>query len=152
MGRRRCTVLDETQHKDEPVDGRDLLRALSPRGLGVTAMHFVAIPVVILMLVAIAVPNFIHTHCGSPTKACIANLKQIDSAKEQYAMDHHLKDGDAIPSGVLWAPDGYLKAEPTCPKDGNPYIIERIGTDPLCSLACAHSLVDFDALVKQGRP
>jgi hypothetical protein len=46
-----------------------------------------------------------RTHCeSSRAKGCVANLKQLDSAKEQYAMDHKLNDGDRVPVGMLWAP------------------------------------------------
>jgi hypothetical protein len=101
--------------------------------------NFLGILGAILVLGTIAAPNFIHMHCRTPTKTCIANLKQMDSAKEQYAMDHHLKDGDPIPSGILWAPDQYIKSEPECP-NGGVYTIDHVGDLPTCSFNADHSL------------
>src|SRR5438552_13514260 len=40
------------------------------------------------ILLAIAIPNFVKARETSRAKSCIANLKQIDAAKEQWAMDN----------------------------------------------------------------
>ena len=67
-------------------------------------------------------------------RSCSANLKQIDAAKEQYAMDTHAKWGDTIPgdwSGLV-GPTLYLKATPVC-RSGGTYTIGAIGDDPTCS-------------------
>ena len=90
---------------------------------------------IIGILLAIAVPNFVKARETSRAKSCVANLKQIDSAKEQYAMDQKLSEGAAQPAMAALAGAGlYIKAEPTCPSNGV-YSINVIGTDPTCSIA-----------------
>jgi len=63
---------------------------------------------------------------------CINQLRMIDAAKEQYAMEHNLSDGAvADPAGI----SEYLRGGrlPTCPQGGE-YTIKPIGTDPTCSI------------------
>jgi hypothetical protein len=86
-----------------------------------------------LTLAAILMPNFV-TQCGRRRDlSCAANLKQIDAAKEQWAMDNKQVAGAALPAGALWHPKrGYLKAEPRCPLGGT-YMVRRIGESPACS-------------------
>ena len=98
---------------------------------GFTLVEIMIVVLIIGILLAIAVPNFIKARESSRTKSCIANLKQIDSAKEQYAMDNKLNDADPIPAGALWAVGGYIKSEPECPS-GGAYTVGNVGTDPLC--------------------
>jgi prepilin-type N-terminal cleavage/methylation domain-containing protein len=106
---------------------------------GFTLVEIMIVVLIIGILLAIAVPNFIKARESSRTKACVANLKQIDSAKEQYAMDNKLNDGDAIPAGALWAAGGYIKSQPECPSNGT-YTVAAVGTDPSCDGGADHVL------------
>lgn len=99
---------------------------------GFTLIEIMIVVLIIGILLAIAVPNFMKARESSRTKSCIANLKQIDAAKEQYAMDEKLESGAAIPDGALW-PD-YIKAEPECPSGGT-YAVNDLDTDPTCTVA-----------------
>lgn len=87
---------------------------------------------IIGILMAIAVPNFIQARASSRRSACIANLKQIDGGKEQYAMDARLDTGAA----VAWAnlTPTYMKSQPACPS-GGAYTIDTVGVNPACSTA-----------------
>jgi type II secretory pathway pseudopilin PulG len=42
---------------------------------------------IIGLLAAIAIPNFIQARTTSQTNACINNLRQIDGAKQQWALE-----------------------------------------------------------------
>jgi len=90
---------------------------------------------IIGILLAIAVPNFIKARETSRAKSCTSNLKQIDSAKEQWAMDNKAADGDAVTGGLasLYGTGSYIKKEPICPSGGT-YTEQVIGTDPICSI------------------
>jgi prepilin-type N-terminal cleavage/methylation domain-containing protein len=99
---------------------------------GFTLVEIMIVVLIIGILLAIAVPNFIKARESSRAKACTANLKQLDSAKEQYAMDNKLSNGDAVAAGALWAANAYIKTEPECPSGGT-YTVAAIGTDPTCS-------------------
>ena len=104
------------------------------RNRAFTLVEIMIVVLIIGILLAIAVPNFIRARESSRTKTCIANLKQIDAAKEQWAMENKAKDGDACGNLV---PD-YLKAMPSCPAGGT-YTIGNVGTNPTCSIA-GHAL------------
>jgi len=98
---------------------------------------------IIVILMAIAVPNFNKARENSRRNSCIANLKQIDSAKEQYAMDQKLATGATVTMANLTDPTlGYMKgaaAGPSCPSSGT-YTVNVVGTPPTCSLAAAPDL------------
>lgn len=99
-----------------------------------TAFTLVEIMIVVLIigiLMAIAVPNFIQARQTSRKNSCIANLKQVDSAKEQFAMEAKLDTG----ATVTWAnvTPTYLKSQPGCPGGGT-YTLDVVGTSPTCSL------------------
>ncbi len=96
-----------------------------------TLVEIMIVVLIIGILLAIAVPNFIRARQSSRLQTIVANLKQIESAKEQCAMDKGAASGntDACTSAVLSAAGGYMKAWPTGPVTGT-YTVEAIGTDP----------------------
>lgn len=64
--------------------------------------------------------------------ACINNLRMIDAAKEQWALEHNLADGAvADPNGI----SQYIRGArlPVCPA-GGVYKINAIGRNPECSV------------------
>jgi len=97
-----------------------------------TLVEIMIVVLIIGILMAIAVPNFIQARSTSRKNSCIANLKQIDSAKEQYAMENKLDTGATVTQANI-APT-YIKAFPSCP-GGGVYTIDVIGTNPSCSLS-----------------
>ncbi len=108
-----------------------------------TLVEIMIVVLIIGILLGIAVPNFIRARETSRSKACIANLKQIDTAKEQYAMDQKLSVGDTSiaadalnGASTLSGPGGYIKASVVCPASGV-YTVGNIGTNPSCSFNAA---------------
>jgi prepilin-type N-terminal cleavage/methylation domain-containing protein len=112
------------------------IRNLRKNEKGFTLIEIMIVVLIIGILLAIAVPNFVKARQTSQTKSCIGNLKQIDAAKEQYAMDNKLDQGAACAWAqlVVAGNAGYLKSQPSCPAGGT-YTVNTIGTDPTCSLA-----------------
>lgn len=104
---------------------------------GFTLVEIMIVVMIIGILLAIAVPNFIKARETSRARSCVGNLKQVDSGKEQYAMEAKLANGAAVTLANL-VPD-YVKRDPVCPSGGT-YTIGNVGTDPTCSIAAAHSL------------
>jgi hypothetical protein len=73
-----------------------------------------------------------------PTEAlCKRNLRLIDAAKEQCALERNLRDGTAIQKEWLTK---YLFGGkvPVCPEDGT-YTTGTVGQSPKCSIP-GHSL------------
>ena len=97
---------------------------------------------VILLLAAMILPNF-PTRCGpSPRNSCIANLKQIDSAVQQWALENKKLSRDTYVLNE--AVSSYLKGSvlPICPSGGTYSPGKTIADPPRCSLSASqgHSL------------
>ena len=86
-----------------------------------------------LMLAAIAVPNFVKARDIAMKNVCLRNLRQIDSAKRAWALEHQ-KDDSAIPTvaELEGALNGVVIADLKCPKHGN-YSINAVNEEAACS-------------------
>ena len=87
-------------------------------------------------VVVIAIPNFVGGGHGSPANSCINNLRQIDAAANQFALENHLTNGDRIGFPNDLTPYIKLNSQgeiPGCPSGGI-YSIEKVGEKPVCSL------------------
>ena len=84
------------------------------------------------LMLAIAIPNFVKARDTAQTNACINNLRQIDAAKQQWALENNKKSSDTPTQNDL---THYLKSGqfPMCPKGGT-YIIGPVGEPPTCSI------------------
>ena len=102
-----------------------------------TLIEIMIVVLIIGILLAIAVPNFIRAREQSRAKACSSNLRQIDSAEEQWAMDTRAAQGAAAPATTaLYGANLYIKVAPLCPSSGT-YTIGAVGVAPVCTLATA---------------
>lgn len=99
---------------------------------GFTLIEIMIVVLIIAVLLAIAIPNFMKARDTSRTKACMANLRQIDTGKVQYAMDAKLAGGAPVLEANL-VPD-YVKSFPACPA-GGVYTIGNIDASPSCTIA-----------------
>ena len=97
---------------------------------GFTLVEIMIVVAIIAILAAVAIPNFISYRKQSQATACVSNLKQIQSAKEQWLM-HNTAAPDSLTA--LVGSDKYIKTLPTCPAGGN-YTVGDATTDPACSI------------------
>jgi len=105
-------------------------RKNAPRGF--TLIEIMIVVLIIGILLGIAVPNFVKARESSRARSCVANLKQIDSGKEQYAMDARLTGTATITMPNLVGT--YIKATPLCPANGT-YTLNNLGVNPTCSIS-----------------
>lgn len=106
---------------------------------GFTLVEIMIVVLIIGILLAIAVPNFIKARESSRAKTCIANLRQIEAAKEQWAMENKKGAADTPAWADLVGAAAYMKAQPSCPS-GGAYTIADIATAPSCSTGGTHVL------------
>ena len=97
-----------------------------------TLVEIMIVVLIIGILLAIAIPNFIRARETARAKSCQSNLQHIDSAKEQWAMDNKKTATDTAPASTDLAPT-YVKSYPACPSSGT-YTIGQVGTTPTCSI------------------
>ena len=116
---------------------------------GFTLVEIMIVVLIIGILLAIAIPNFVSARESSRAKACAGNLKQIDSATQQYAMDNKydanayaahlptLDSGNAtsLVSAAGATSTGYLRQVPACPASGAYTVAPTITDSPYCSLS-----------------
>ncbi len=90
---------------------------------------------IIGILMGIAVPQWTQARTSSQQKTCIANLRAIDQAKEQFTMENGLHNGDVVDVAAAWTT--YEKgAYPSCPAGGT-YVPGTVGMTPSCTLSAA---------------
>lgn len=103
---------------------------------GFTLVEIMIVVAIIGLLAAIAIPNFVKARQEAHAKACINNLRQLDAAANQFALERGKKTGDPITYPDDLTP--YVKLNsagslPACPAGGT-YSVAAVGTNPVCSL------------------
>jgi competence protein ComGC len=88
---------------------------------------------VIGLLAAIAIPNFVKAREASQKNACVANLRQIQGAKDTWALENKKTTSETPTAADLYGPQKYIKGEPTCPAGGT-YSINSVAETPTCSV------------------
>ena len=103
---------------------------------GFTLVEIMIVVLIIGILLAIAIPNFVQARESARAKACVGNLKQIDSASQQYAMDNKLAASAAITGGVpTLVTNSYLRSTPSCPEAGTYSVGSDMTHSPYCSIS-----------------
>ena len=105
---------------------------------GFTLVEIMIVVAIIGLLAAIAVPNFTQARTNARTSACVNNLRLIDGAKQQWALETNAAE-DAEPDEADVTP--YLKNStmPACPADGD-YVLNAVNAVPTCSFGGTHAL------------
>ncbi|MDZ4198995.1 MAG: prepilin-type N-terminal cleavage/methylation domain-containing protein [Kiritimatiellia bacterium] len=101
---------------------------------GFTLVEIMIVVLIIGLLAAIAIPSFTRARSRARANTCINNLRLIDSAKEQFAMETNLNAGAAV-TAVQVAPFIRNSTMPTCPEGNTAYAdanVGNVGARPTC--------------------
>ena len=114
------------------------MKIQNKKNAGFTLVEIMIVVAIIGLLAAIAIPNFVKARRTSQTNACINNLRQIDGAKQQWALETKATANTA-PSEAAIAPymgrdvtsTSFLLSGVLCPVNGT-YGISALDAPPTC--------------------
>lgn len=112
------------------------MRTINHSKKAFTLVEIMIVVVIIGLLAAMAIPAFNKVRETSQGKTCVNNMRQIDSAIDEWALEAGMKTGDAIVEGDedtgIFA---YIKGNemPTCPVGSTVYVPTVVGTATPCA-------------------
>lgn len=96
---------------------------------------------IIGLLAAIAVPNFLKSRTTAQLNACINNLRQIDGAIQQYALENKKAPSASVSESDITP---YLKNSVICPAGGSSFLdsysVSDVSSHPQCLRVPTHLL------------
>jgi len=104
-----------------------------------TLVELMIVVAIIGLLAAIAIPNFVHARETAQTNECIANLREIDAAAQNWALELNKMASDTYNLTTIRA---YLNHDtlPTCPGGGSYGPGLSVGLPPFCTVGGTHIL------------
>jgi prepilin-type N-terminal cleavage/methylation domain-containing protein len=125
------------------------MKIASNRIRGFSLLEIMIVVALIGMLAAIAIPNLVKARSQSQANACLNNLRQIDNATQEWALEH----GKGPSSGVIYDDiQPYLKSEVLCPAAGSgatfalSYSVSTVSNKPSCHVVPLKHILPPDTI------
>jgi prepilin-type N-terminal cleavage/methylation domain-containing protein len=106
---------------------------------GFTLVEIMIVVAIIGLLAAIAIPNFVKARATSQANACINNLRKIDDAASQFAIEQGKSTGDHVSLNRDLTPENFPsapRAEPTASRTSATTRIVPLATTSLLATSC----------------
>lgn len=112
---------------------------------GFTLVEIMIVVAIIGLLATIAIPNMVRSRQTAQKRACISNLRVIDGAKDQWAIENRKSSGSRARRSQI---NAYIKGgtTPKCPSGGS-YTYGYVDNPPSCNMPDHVLMLDF-----QGDP
>lgn len=115
------------------------MRTINKSRKGFTLVEIMIVVVIIGLLAAMAIPAFNKVRETSQAKTCVNNLRQIASAKDQWALETGAASTATPTTDDLVGLEKYIKGPPACPRSGT-YGFGAVNANPTCSVGDPHIL------------
>ena len=99
---------------------------------GFTLVEIMIVVAIIALLAAIAVPSFMSARTKSMQASCQNNLRLLDGAMQQYALDNSNVVATALTQ--LVGTNGYIKDTPVCRGGGTYTLPANLAAKTACSV------------------
>ena len=93
---------------------------------GFTLVEIMIVVAIIGLLAAIAIPNFVKARENAQLNSILNNLRIIEGAKDQWALENKKGTGDTVDSVVTIS--DYLKGGTVKPVVGETYVTDPVGS------------------------